>query len=191
MRRRLKLFIIFLLILSIIPFHYKKGNVILSNEKMKIDFHVWLSNPIKNTESDIVFYLPIETNTGWCMRGTIIFPESVNDGRFETYKPLIDEYVKQILLNGISVYDWKSPEAIVFGFSNFGTENEPIIRFYLSSKKPFKEFRLYFPKILGIKFQNSGEFSIKTRILVSDDYNNWYETSLIESQKFMIFENLP
>lgn len=190
--RKLKLFIVFLLILSIISLFYKKGNITLSEEKTKLSFYVWLSNPIKDAETDIVFYLPIKGGTNWAIRGSISFPDNVDAGKFEPDKALPEEYTKQILLNGISVWEWKRANAVIFGFVNlFGTQNHPLIRFYLSGENSLDEFRLYFPKTLGIKFKSSGEFSVRIRILVVEGNNSWSQTPLIESQKFMIFENFP
>ena len=67
------------------------------------------------------------------------------------------------------------------------------MRFHLSGKDPLNEFILYLPKDLGLKFTKAGTFSILSRILIvsNGNKNDWYETPLLESSKFTIFENLP
>ena len=189
--RKLKLLTFFLIIFSIMIPLFNKDNIAISDEKTELPFYAWLSNPIMDTESDIVFYLPIKSGINWAIRGSISFSDNVDAGIFEPGKALPDEYAKQILLNGVSIYEWKRADEVVFGFVNFGTQNHPSIRFYLSGEQSFDEFRLYFPKTLKIKFKSCGEFSIHTRILIVESNNDWFQTPLLESNKFMIFENLP
>ncbi len=156
-------------------------------------FTVWTSNPEVNSPTSIIIHIPIKTGDNWYMRGSLIFPEGTNDGVFESNKPLSEEYLRKIMLNGDSILDKKLPDDKEFGFVNFGDENEPSMRFHLSGKDPLNEFILYLPKDLGLKFTKAGTFSILSRILIvsNGNKNDWYETPLLESSKFTIFENLP
>jgi len=156
-------------------------------------FTVWTSNPEVNSPTSIIIHIPIKTGDNWYIRGSLIFPAGTNDGVFESNKPLSEEYLRKIMLNGDSILDKKLPDDKEFGFVNFGDENEPSMRFHLSGKDPFNEFILYLPKDLGIKFTKAGTFSILSRILIvsNGNKNDWYETPLLESNKFTIFENLP
>ena len=127
-------------------------------------FTVWTSNPEVNSPTSIIIHIPIKTGDNWYMRGSLIFPEGTNDGVFESNKPLSEEYLRKIMLNGDSILDKKLPDDKEFGFVNFGDENEPSMRFHLSGKDPLNEFILYLPKDLGLKFTKAGTFSILSRI---------------------------
>ena len=154
-------------------------------------FTVWISNPTKSSQTAILIYLPIKIDNNCFIRGSINFPDGTNAGVFEPNKFLPEEYLKKIMLNGKSILELKPPNTEKFGFINFGKENNPLIRFYFSTKEPIDELKLYLPSDLGMKFEKTGTFNILLKILTVESNDNWYETPFLESQKFTIFENLP
>ncbi|HXK69930.1 MAG TPA: copper amine oxidase N-terminal domain-containing protein [Caldisericia bacterium] len=154
-------------------------------------FTVWISNPTKSSQTAILIYLPIKIDNNCFIRGSINFPDGTNAGVFEPNKFLPEEYLKKIMLNGKSILELKPPNTEKFGFINFGKENNPLIRFYFSTKEPVDELKLYLPSDLGMKFEKTGTFNILLKILTVESNDNWYETPFLESQKFTIFENLP
>ena len=160
-------------------------------KEFKNTFTVWVSNPTRSSQTAILIYLPIKVDSKCFIRGIMNFPEGTNDGVFEPNKFLPEEYLKKIMLNGKSILELKSPDTEKFGFINFGTENNPVIRFYLSNKEPLDGFRLYLPLDIGIRFEKTGTFNLLLRILIVEDNGNWNETPFLESQEFTIFENLP
>jgi len=154
-------------------------------------FTVWISNPTKSSQTAILIYLPIKIDNNCFIRGSINFQDGTNAGVFEPNKFLPEEYLKKIMLNGKSILELKPPNTEKFGFINFGKENNPLIRFYFSTKEPVDELKLYLPSDLGMKFEKTGTFNILLKILTVESNDNWYETPFLESQKFTIFENLP
>lgn len=79
-RSGLKLILIFTLLIVLISTLISPIEVFYAKEKKTIEFNIWLSNPIKKSQTDLLIYFPIKIKTPSCIKFELVLPENINLG---------------------------------------------------------------------------------------------------------------